>query len=601
MMKKTRDVPFTLALVGNPNVGKTTLFNTLTGFNQRVGNFPGITVEQKMGDFAGMQVVDLPGIYSLDTFSPEESVSKTYLQSQAADVIVNIVDAANLERNLYLTLQLTQFGKPIIVLLNMMDLAQSKGLEIDVHALQERLKMTVIPIRATDSVVRTQLQQCLEMETYLPWSWSYDWKTSTHAYHEIEQTYLAGVIHKTVVKQISVSERIDRIVLNKWLALPSLLAVIIVMFGATFDWIGGPIADWLTGLFGDYLIPFVETSLLASSPDWFHSFIVDGILGGIEPIIAALPIVVVLFLFLSLLEDSGYMSRIALILDRLMRKLGLSGKAIVPLMLGFGCTVPAVMATKALESQKQQKLATLLLPFMSCNARLPVYALFASIFFPHATGLVVASLYIIGVVVALGLGLIFNRTLFKGEDEPFMLEVPQYRVPTLKNIGKQTWQKASGFIKQATTFIVAANVVIWTFAHVSFTPSIMYVSNLDESVLAQLGSLFAPIFAPLGFGNWQSVVAITSGFLAKESVVSTLAVLFANGDASLVQALPNYFSTASAYAFLVFTLLYTPCMAVVATVKKEYGVKMMWVIAIYPVIVAWFVAWFVYLIASIFM
>lgn len=592
-MNENGKKPQTLALVGNPNVGKTTLFNTLTGFNQRVGNFPGITVERKEGKFAGMTVVDLPGIYSLDTYSPEEKVTKEYLESNEVDVILNIVDAANLERNLYLTLQLTQFGKPVILLVNMMDLAESKGLLLDLAQLQEQLQMTIIPIRAKEVAAKKQIEQCVLEHNYKPMTWSYAWQNSNQTYHDIETEYLHGVITKVETQKRSLTDRIDYIVLNKWLAIPTLLAIIYVMFRVTFDWVGGPISDGIGTIFADMFVPWVETTLLAFSPEWFHSFVIDGILGGIEPMIVALPIVLVLFIFLSILEDSGYMSRVALILDRAMRRIGLSGKAIVPMMLGFGCAVPAVMATKSLETRRQQKLATLLLPFMSCNARLPVYALFAAIFFPKSEGIVVASLYILGVMVAVLLGFVFNRTIFKADVEPFILEVPEYRIPTLNNLLKQTWEKGKGFIKRATTFIVAANVIIWTLSHVGFTPTFGYTADLNQSLLANISAVFAPIFAPLGFGNWQSVVAIVSGFMAKESVVSTFGVLF-TGEDNLATILPTYFTTASAYAFLVFTLLYTPCMAVIATVKKEFGSKMMWIVAIYPVIVAWIISFIVY-------
>lgn len=590
-----------LALVGNPNVGKTTLFNTLTGFNQRVGNFPGITIERKEGQFSQMTLVDLPGIYSLDTFSPEERVTKEYLESSQADVILNIVDATNLERNLYLTLQLQQFGKPVIVLLNMMDLAQAKGLSIDIEKLEQRLQMTVIPIRAKDIITKKQLHQCLHTNNYLPFEQVYTWTNTQQAYADIEAKFLAGIIHKETEPILTLSEQIDRLILSKWLSLPILFGLVWLMFKITFDWVGGPLADGLSGFFADVIVPFVETTFLTHTTTWFQSFIVDGIFGGIEPVLAALPVVLILFVCLSLFEDTGYMSRIALILDRIMRRLGLSGKAIVPLMLGFGCTVPAVMATKALESQRQQKLATLLLPFMSCNARLPVYVLFAAVFFPGNEGLVVALLYILGIIVAIVLGLLFNQTFFRSDVEPFLLEVPDYRVPTLKNITKQTWEKGKGFVKRATTFIIAANVIIWTLSHIGFQPTFGYVEDLDMSILASVANVFAPIFEPLGFGNWQSVVAIVTGFLAKESVTSTLGVLFSNSEAELSTTLPTFFSTASASAFLVFTLLYTPCMAVIATVKKEYGIKMMWIIVIYPVIVAWIVAWIVYQISQFIM
>ncbi|MGL4623660.1 MAG: ferrous iron transport protein B [Culicoidibacterales bacterium] len=589
--------PQTLALVGNPNVGKTTLFNTLTGFNQRVGNFPGITVERKEGKLAEMTVVDLPGIYSLDTYSPEEKVTKEYLESNEVDVILNIVDAANLERNLYLTLQLTQFNKPVIVLVNMMDLAESKGLELDLVRLQTQLQMTIIPIYAKEIASKTQIVQCLQEGNYLPLTWEYSWRDANQTYHDIETRYISGVVTKKELNTITLTDRVDRIVLNKWLAIPTLLAIIYFMFGITFDWVGGPLSDLIGSIFGDMFVPWVETTLLATSPEWFYSFIIDGVLGGIEPVIVALPIVLVLFICLSVLEDSGYMSRVALILDRAMRRIGLSGKVIVPMMLGFGCAVPAVMATKSLETRRQQKLATLLLPFMSCNARLPVYALFAAIFFPQNEGFIVASLYLLGIFVAILLGFIFNRTIFKADVEPFVLEVPEYRIPTINNLLKQTWEKGKGFIKRATTFILAANVIIWTLSHIGFSPSFGY-TELNQSLLANISAAFAPLFAPLGFGDWQSVVAIVSGFMAKESVVSTLGVLFA-GEDNLATVLPTYFTTASAYAFLVFTLLYTPCMAVIATVKKEFGSKMMWIVAIYPVIVAWIVSFAIYQILNL--
>ncbi len=589
--------PQTLALVGNPNVGKTTIFNTLTGFNQRVGNFPGITVERKEGKLAEMTVVDLPGIYSLDTYSPEEKVTKEYLESNEVDVILNIVDAANLERNLYLTLQLTQFNKPVIVLVNMMDLAESKGLELDLVRLQTQLQMTIIPIYAKEIASKTQIVQCLQKGNYLPLTWEYSWRDANQTYHDIETRYISGVVTKKELNTITLTDRVDRIVLNKWLAIPTLLAIIYFMFGITFDWVGGPLSDLIGSIFGDMFVPWVETTLLATSPEWFYSFIIDGVLGGIEPVIVALPIVLVLFICLSVLEDSGYMSRVALILDRAMRRIGLSGKVIVPMMLGFGCAVPAVMATKSLETRRQQKLATLLLPFMSCNARLPVYALFAAIFFPQNEGFIVASLYLLGIFVAILLGFIFNRTIFKADVEPFVLEVPEYRIPTINNLLKQTWEKGKGFIKRATTFILAANVIIWTLSHIGFSPSFGY-TELNQSLLANISAAFAPLFAPLGFGDWQSVVAIVSGFMAKESVVSTLGVLFA-GEDNLATVLPTYFTTASAYAFLVFTLLYTPCMAVIATVKKEFGSKMMWIVAIYPVIVAWIVSFAIYQILNL--
>ncbi|VYU44534.1 ferrous iron transport protein B [Clostridium butyricum] len=578
-----------VALLGNPNVGKTTLYNELTGSNQYVGNWPGVTVDKKEGYFEDVKVADLPGIYAMDTFSNEEKVSKKYLEEENVDVILNIVDASNLNRNLYLTTQLKQFDKPIILALNMIDICEAKGIEIDCKKLEEEFGVEVIPITAGKSIGVDKVKERLKKGNFKKEEndkRKFNFKTEKEAYDFIENV-LKKCITEKEDKRETISEKLDKYVLHPVFAYPIFLGIMVLMFELTFSWVGQPLSDFLDGVLNDSILPYLSHILENSSP-WFSSLIVDGIVSGVGGIIVLLPIILVLFICITILEDSGYMSRVAFMMDKLMRKMGLSGKAFIPMIIGFGCTVPAVMTARTLESEKDRKLTALLVPFMSCNARLPVYTVFASVFFTNHRGLVVGSLYAGGVLVAFLLGMLLKSTYFKKDEEPFILEVPEYKMPTFKSVYKQTVDKASSFLKKAGTVIFAMSVVVWFLSNFNFNGM---VEEVNESILASIGNVIAPIFAPLGFGNWQSAVSLLSGLLAKESVLASMEIIFA-GDLSSV--LPMHFSTLSAYSFLVFVLLYTPCISVLGTMKKEYGGKFTIMSVLFQLIVAWSVAFLVF-------
>lgn len=584
----------TIALLGNPNVGKTTLFNALTGSKQYVGNWPGVTVEKKEGYYKDYKIVDLPGIYAMDTFSHEEIVAKNFLENDDVDLILNIVDGSNLDRNLYLTTQLKQFNKPIILAINMIDVVNSKGYEIDYDKLSSELGVKVIPIIAAKKQGIDLVKETIEKKDYknLDDSKKFNFNDEKEAYKYIEK-----VTHKCLKKKDTnkkdLTERLDKILLNPFLAYPLFILIMAFMFEFTFSWVGQPISDWLDGLLNDSFIPWMHT-LLANTSPWFQSLLVDGIIGGVGGILVLLPVILALFVCIAFLEDSGYMARVAFLMDKFMRKMGLSGKAFIPMIVGFGCSVPAIMSARTLESEKDRKLTALLVPLMSCNARLPIYALFASVFFTEHRGLVVASLYLLGVVIAFLIGILFKKTIFKKDEEPFIIELPNYKIPQLSSIIKQTYDKAKGFIKKAGTIIFAMTVVIWFLSNFNLHG---LVENVDESMLASIGSFIAPIFTPLGFGNWQSAVSLLSGLLAKESVVSSMEVIF-NGDLKVI--LPQFFTAISAYSFLIFTLLYVPCVSTVGTMKKEYGTKMTIFSVCYQLVLAWVVAFIFYNIASIF-
>lgn len=584
----------TAALLGNPNVGKTTLFNALTGSNQYVGNWAGVTVEKKEGFLnSDIKIVDLPGIYAMDTFSNEEKVSKNFLQNENVDLIINIVDASNLNRNLYLTTQLKEFQKPILLLLNMWDVAEKKGLNIDFEALEKNLKVKIIPITASKGLGIDEVKSILNKKDF---SWEID--DTNYSFNSEEEAYkfIDDLIYKSVNKDNkkvskSSSDFIDSILLNPILTYPLFLLAMFLMFKITFSWIGQPLSDLLDGLINENFAPFVEGLLENSSP-WFKSLIVEGIIGGVGAVIVFVPIIFTLFLCISFLEDSGYMARAAFIMDRSMRKIGLSGKAFIPFIIGFGCSVPAVMSARTLESEKDRKMTALLAPLMSCNARLPVYATFVAAFFPSHGDWVVASLYLLGIIVALMIGLIFKNTLFKKDEEPFIIELPEYKLPDIKSISKLTWEKGNGFLKKAGTVIFAMSIVIWIFSKFNVNG---YVDDVSQSFLANFGSLIAPIFSPMGFGNWESAVSILTGIVAKESVVSTMGVIY-GGDLS--QALQSHFTMLSAYSFMVFILLYTPCMAVIAAMKKEYGSKFALFSVIYQLVLAWVVSLIVFVVGG---
>jgi ferrous iron transport protein B len=583
-----------VALLGNPNVGKTTLYNALTGSNQYVGNWPGVTVDKKEGFLdKDIKIVDLPGIYAMDTFSNEEKVSKNFLEEGDVDLILNIVDASNLSRNLYLTTQLKQFNKPIILALNMIDICEAKGIEIDYKKLSKELNVEVIPIVAGKNKGLDIIEERLKRGNFSSHSdaHNYDFSTEKEAYEFIEKV-LSTSVKEHDDKKETITEKLDKLVLHPILAYPIFLLLMSLMFELTFSWIGQPLSDLLDGFLNDIFIPNVENVLVSTSP-WFKSLIVDGVISGVGGIIVLLPIILVLFMCITILEDSGYMARVAFMMDKIMRKMGLSGKAFIPMIIGFGCTVPAIMTARTLESEKDRKLTALLVPFMSCNARLPVYTVFAAVFFETHRGLVVSSLYLLGVLVAFVLGILFKNTYFKKDEEPFIIEIPEYKMPKLSSIYKQTKDKAMDFLKKAATLIFAMSVVIWFLSNFNIHGM---VNEVNDSILASIGSVIAPLFTPLGFGNWQSAVSLLSGLLAKESVLASMQVIFA-GDLSYI--LPEHFTTISAYAFLVFILLYTPCISVIGTMKKEYGTKLTLFSVFFQLIVAWIAAFLVFNIGSL--
>ncbi|OPD26204.1 iron transporter FeoB [Clostridium botulinum] len=578
----------TTALLGNPNVGKTSLFNQLTGSNQYVGNWAGVTVEKKEGFVNdSIKIVDLPGIYAMDTFSNEEKVSKNFLINGNVDVIIDIVDASNLDRNLYLTTQLKQFNKPIILVLNMIDVAENKGIKINYDILSKELNVKVIPIIASKGIGIDKLIETLENKTFLNYKDDndYNFESERDAYK-----FIGNIIEKAVTleykKAISNTDKIDKIVLNPVLAYPLFLGILYIIFKFTFNWVGTPLADHIDALLNDSLIPYLGT-LLESTAPWFKSLLLDGIVAGVGSVIVFLPVILTLFLGISFLEDSGYMARAAFIMDKLMRKMGLSGKAFIPMVVGFGCSVPGIMSARTLESERDRKLTALLVPLMSCNARLPVYALFASVFFSGHETSIVFSLYILGILLAFIIGLLFKNTLFKKDEEPFIIELPEYKMPEFKNLMLHTWDKGKGFLKKAGTIIFSISVIVWLLSNFNFSGMV----DINESFLASLGRVLSPIFKPLGFSGWQTSVSLLTGLMAKEVIVGTMGVIY-GGD--LKVTLLNHFTPLSAYSFLVFVLLYTPCVSVVATMRKEYGSKMALFSITYQIILAWTISFLIY-------
>lgn len=640
-----------LALVGNPNCGKTTLFNSLTGSNQYVGNWPGVTVEKKEGrasvDGKAVTVVDLPGIYSLSPYSMEEIVARDFIVSERPDAIINIVDATNIERNLYLTVQLLELERPMVIALNFMDEARRHGDRLDCQRLSQLLGVPVVPITARSGenveellrVAHKQMHVGVTMEpddlydsythrihhqvgelihdraysARIPAHWasvkliegdslvekSLGLDTATTGrlekiYREYEGAYALGdretliadaryqFIQRIVsvavqkgrpAKEMTTSDKIDSIVTHKWLAVPVFLMMMLAMFALTF----GPGAflsdcvESVVGLFGEWVTLGLAAADVAP---WVTSLMVDGVITGVGGVLTFLPQIALLFLFLSLLEDSGYMARAAFIMDRLLRRFGLSGKAFIPMLMGFGCTVPAVMGARTMENEKDRRMTIMLVPFMSCSARLPVYGLIAGAFFPQYAGLVVFSLYVIGLLFAIGSGILLKKTVFKGEAAAFVLELPPYRMPTLKNCLMHVWERVRGFLVKAGTLILAMSVVLWFLQSFGWDGSVVMVEDAAHSFLGAVGTFIAPVFKPLGFGTWQAAVALLTGLVAKEAVVSSMSMFygFAAGasGAAVAGALSGTFATpVAAYAFLVFILLYVPCVAAVSTIRKE--------------------------------
>ena len=581
-----------VALLGNPNVGKTTLFNSLTGSNQRVGNWAGVTVDKKEGFFDDFKIVDLPGIYAMDTFSNEEKISKEFLENGQVDLILNIIDASNIDRNLYLTMQLKQFKKPIILAVNMIDVAEKKGINIDYKKLEELLNVTVVPIQASKEQGIDDIKNALKnIHNNKVDNNNYNFSSEKETYTYIENL-LSQCTNKNNKATKTIKEKLDNIMLNQWLAYPIFFIIMALTFQITFSWIGQPLSDLLDSLLNNSLVPIIENLIKGTEP-WFQSLIIDGIIGGVGGILVLLPIILSLFACITILEDSGYMARVAFIMDKIMRKMGLSGKAFIPMIVGFGCSVPAIMTARTLESEKDRKLTALLIPLMSCNARLPVYSIFAAVFFPNSIGLVVASLYFLGILLAFILGIIFKHTIFKNEEEPLLIELPEYKLPSLKNLLNQLYEKTKGFLVKAGTLIFAMSIILWFLSNFNFSG----MTDVNNSILSYVGGFIAPIFKPLGFGNWQSSVSLLTGLIAKETVVSSMSVIFAG---NLQTMLPLHFTTLSALSFLVFVLLYTPCITVVGTMKKEFGSKLTLFSVTYQLVLAWLVAFLVFNIGSLF-
>ena len=626
------------ALVGNQNCGKTTLFNQITGANQHVGNFPGVTVDQKTGEMRGRKnciVADLPGIYSIRPYTAEEIVTRDFVLKQKPDCIINIVDATNLERNLYLTTQLMSLQRPMILALNMMDEVRANGGSIDIEGLEQALGMPVVPIAAAknqgvdelisravdvaqkhraptvyDICPKGPIHRCIHAVCHhiedhaaaaeLPLRFSAikliegdsdvreqlqldenELELVEHAVVQMEQEYgldrnaaladvryafIEDICRRLVVKPGESREhlrsvKIDAVLTDRFLAIPIFITAMLAVFWLTFNVIGQRLSDLLS-LGIDKITALADAALAAYGLNpVVHSLVIDGIFGGVGAVLSFLPIIVTLFFFLSVLEDTGYMARVAFVMDKLLRHIGLSGKSIVPMLIGFGCTVPAIMSTRTLSSERDRKLTILLTPFMSCSAKIPIYAFFTAAFFPRYRPLVMIGLYVGGIVVGILCALLLNRTAFRGKPIPFVMELPNYRFPSLKSVGLLLWEKAKDFLQRAFTVIFLSTIVIWFLQ--TFDLRFNVVSDNAESMLAALGRLIAPIFAPLGFGDWRCATALFSGLVAKETVVSTLDVLLGGASPELL------FSTKSALAFLVFTLLYTPCIAAISTIAGE--------------------------------
>jgi len=652
----------TYALVGNQNCGKTTLFNQLTGANQHVGNFPGVTVDRKDGTIKGYpntNVTDLPGIYSMSPYSSEEIVSRNFVLNEHPKAIINIVDATNIERNLYLTMQLLEMDIPMVVALNMMDEVIGNHGSIDVNTMEALLGVPVIPISAAknegvDEVIRHALHvakyqerplrqdfcdksdhdgavhRCIHAVIHLIEDHAEEAKlpvrfAATKAIegdplileqlkldqneldmleHIVQQMeterevdrsaaiadmrfdFIERLCEQTVVKPKESkervrSEKIDKILTGKYTAIPCFIGIMVLVFYLTFNVIGA----FLQGILEmgiDQLSRMAEAGLIALNVnDAIRSLVIDGIFTGVGSVLSFLPIIVTLFFFLSMMEDSGYIARVAFVMDKLLRKIGLSGRSIVPMLIGFGCTVPAVMATRTLTSERDRKMTILLTPFMSCTAKLPIYAFFVSTFFPGKGGLIMSGLYALGIVVGILIAFLYRGTLFKGEPVPFVMELPNYRLPGAKNVAQLLWEKAKDFLQKAFTVILMATIVVWFLQ--SFDLHLNLVENSADSILAIISGALVPILRPLGLGDWRICTALISGFMAKESVVSTLEVLFGGGISSVLTPL-------SAGVLLVFSLLYTPCVAAVASVKRELGAKWAVGMVFWQCLIAWVVA-----------
>ena len=601
-----------VAIVGNPNSGKTTLFNRLTGANHYVGNWPGVTVEKKEGfinyNNKKLNIIDLPGKYSLSVYSLDEKIARDYIINEKPDVIINVVSASNLERNLYLTLQLIEMKLPVILAVNMIDELDKKGLEIDYKALEERLKIKIVPISAAKNEgIDNLLKEVSNFKGYIEFAdieystiveeaiKSIDdirWKAVKYLENDIElknnykgqefdledniikdrysfiTSLLEGVIHQ-VRSYEPITDKIDKIVLNKYLGLPIFGLVMAMVFYMTFT-LGGIFVEYLDYFFSEIVAGSIGSLFNTYGvAEWLHNLVVDGIIGGVGGVLTFLPNIAILFLFISLLEDSGYMGRAAYLMDKWMQRVGMNGKFFIPMLLGFGCNVPAIMSTRTLENPKDRLIAILINPFMSCGAKFPVYILFTSVFFKGYEALVVSSLYFLGIIVAVIVAYIFRKTVFKGEETHLVMEIPDYRFPQLKNLGIHVWERVKDYLVKAGTVIFAASVILWFLLNYNFSGSVDIINSFGASI----GKAIAPIFGLSGFGNWQSALSLLSGLFAKEIVVANTAIIYGLGETASLSQLGNVlgqaFTPISAYAFLVFILLYTPCVATIGVIKRE--------------------------------
>lgn len=614
-----------VALAGNPNVGKTTIFNRLTGARQKVGNWPGVTVDKKVGTFEHgghkVEIIDLPGTYSLNARSAEEKIVVDYLLNDPPNVIVNVLDASNLERNLFLTLQLLEYKIPTILTLNMMDEADANGIHIDTKKIEKIIGMPVVAAVAkeknamhalVDAVTGSALAECHlseRIERHIEEVKALRAKGGAsveEAIADLRYVLINEILKEAVTKEKkeaapSWQDKLDAIVTHPVLSIPIFLGLVYLVFKLTFEWVGqvaaDALAEFIEGPFTDSVVASLES---AEVSEWVFSLVVDGVIGGVGGVLSFVPLIFCLFFFLSILDGTGYMARVAFSLDALMNRVGLTGKSIMPLVMGFGCSVPAIMASRAMDTEKDRKITMFVLPFISCGAKLPVYALFAAVFFPDCAADVVMSIYVLGIVVALVMAYIFKNTLNKDDEGSFLLELPPYRFPTALSVLLETWEKGKGYLIKAGTVIFAMSVLIWFLSSFSFDGMV----DMNESFLAFLGGLIAPLFTFHGFATWEAGAALITGIAAKEVVVATMGVLYEVGELAeeaeeaaqqIGMPLQAVFTNLSAYTFMVFSLLYTPCMTALGTLYKELGsAKGVLQVAAYTFAVAWVVALVVY-------
>lgn len=673
------------ALAGNPNCGKTTLFNAVTGSNQYVGNWPGVTVEKKEGkiihDKLNTTIVDLPGIYSLSPYSMEEIVTRNFLIDEKPDLIIDIADATNIERNLYLSLQLAELGRPLVIALNMMDILEKRGDTIDIPLMEALLGITIVPIsagkgtgihkllhaaahevlhekdpkhigvhsdygappdiytgtvkQAVETIEELVRENCIKKDFPLRWAAVKLIEGDVPTFEALELTdtqvsciesivsdleegnldremviadqkykYICSVTEKAVKKnetrdRKTLSDKIDAVVTNRWAAIPLFFGLMGLIFYITFGAVGAKMSEFVGDLINLQLAEWVRGLLTAGgASDWAVGLVCDGMIQGVGAVLAFFPQILLLFFFLSILEDSGYMARAAFIMDRALHAIGLSGKSFVPMLMGFGCSVPALMASRTLENDKDRRLTAMMIPFMSCSAKMPVYSLFIAAFFSGAKGITVVSIYLIGVVVAILYAFILQKTVLKGGHAPFVMELPPYRMPTAKTLGLHLWERIKDFLSKAGTVLLGASVIIWFCQYFNF--SLQHVTDSSESILASIGSVLAPVFKPLGFGDWEASVSIITGLFAREAVVSTMGILHGASGAELAQILSSCYSPAAAYAFMTFVLLFIPCVAAVSTLRKEMNSLKWTAIALGgQAAVAWIVTFIVYHIAKL--